>query len=116
MFNFLLLVELSQEVSIRPWFHAQATLNDLYNKIHVVFVLMKCQEKASIDLKPHLQTFFTLLIWLAHSLVFGYCQCLMTGESTMRLSRVEIGGIQWETKLDDEDETTIYIGSGRYKA
>lgn len=40
----------------------------------------------------------------------------MTGESTMRLSRVEIGGIQWETKLNDEDETTIYIGSGRYKA
>jgi len=35
----------------KPWYYAQTTLIELYNKSHERFVLSKCQENAPMDQK-----------------------------------------------------------------
>jgi hypothetical protein len=47
-----LLGEWEHVSSTKPCNLAQRTLIELYNKSHEGFVLIKCQEKASIGLKP----------------------------------------------------------------
>ena len=47
-----LLSKWKYEVSTKPFYLAQTTLIELYNKSHEGFVLSTCQEKASIGRKP----------------------------------------------------------------
>jgi hypothetical protein len=46
------LSEWNYRSSTKPWNFAQMALDELYNKIHAGFMLSKCQENASIGLKP----------------------------------------------------------------
>jgi hypothetical protein len=46
------LSEWKHRSSTKPCNHEQMTLDELYNKSHVRFVLSKCQENTPIDLKP----------------------------------------------------------------
>jgi hypothetical protein len=46
------LSEWNYRSSTKPCNFAQMALDELYNKIHEGFMLSKCQENASIGLKP----------------------------------------------------------------
>jgi hypothetical protein len=46
------LSEWNYRSSTKPYNFAQMTLDELYNKSHEGFMLSKCQENASIGLKP----------------------------------------------------------------
>jgi hypothetical protein len=46
------LSEWNYRPSTKPCKYSQMTLDELYNKIHEGFMLSKCQENGSIELKP----------------------------------------------------------------